>query len=112
MAHEIVSTAGSKTRKQLIKKFIEVAKICRQLNNLHTSMFIVSALTSKPVRRLNSSWKLVSSKDMETLNSLEALMDPSGNMKCYRQAIAEAEAPTIPFLRTFSFLSLLSFFSY
>ncbi|KAG0066113.1 hypothetical protein BGZ89_007599 [Linnemannia elongata] len=98
VAHEIVSTAGSKTRKQLIKKFIEVAKICRQLNNLHTSMFIVSALTSKPVRRLNSSWKLVSSKDMETLKNLEALMDPSGNMRCYRQAVAEAEAPTIPFL--------------
>ncbi|KAK3830769.1 MAG: ras guanine nucleotide exchange factor domain-containing protein [Linnemannia elongata] len=98
VAHEIVSTAGSKTRKQLIKKFIEVAKICRQLNNLHTSMFIVSALTSKPVRRLNSSWKLVSSKDMETLKNLEVLMDPSGNMRCYRQAIAEAEAPTIPFL--------------
>ncbi|KAF9543040.1 hypothetical protein EC957_001324 [Mortierella hygrophila] len=98
VAHEIVSTAGSKTRKQLIKKFIEVAKICRQLNNLHTSMFIVSALTSKPVRRLNSSWKLVSSKDMETLKNLEALMDPSGNMRCYRQAVAEADAPTIPFL--------------
>ncbi|KAG0279316.1 hypothetical protein BGZ95_001618 [Linnemannia exigua] len=98
VAHEIVSTAGSKTRKQLIKKFIEVAKICRTLNNLHTSMFIVSALTSKPVRRLSSTWKLVSSRDMETLKGLEALMDPSGNMRCYRQAIAKAEAPTIPFL--------------
>ncbi|KAF9908440.1 hypothetical protein EC991_009793 [Linnemannia zychae] len=98
VAHEIVSTAGSKTRKQLIKKFIEVAKICRNLNNLHTSMFIISALTSKPVRRLSSTWKLVSSRDMETLKGLEALMDPSGNMRCYRQAIAEAEAPTIPFL--------------
>ncbi|KAF8935464.1 hypothetical protein BGZ47_009922, partial [Haplosporangium gracile] len=98
VAHEIVSTAGFKTRKQLIKKFIEVAKICRQLNNLHTSMFIVSALTSKPVRRLSSSWKLVSSRDMETLKNLEALMDPSGNMRCYRQAVAKAEAPTIPFL--------------
>ncbi|KAF9122402.1 hypothetical protein BGW39_009772, partial [Mortierella sp. 14UC] len=81
VAHEIVSTAGSKTRKQLIKKFIEVAKICRTLNNLHTSMFIVAALTSKPVRRLSSTWKLVSSRDMETLKGLEALMDPSGNMR-------------------------------
>ncbi|KAG0372297.1 hypothetical protein BGX24_000440, partial [Mortierella sp. AD032] len=98
VAHEIVSTAGSKTRKQLIKKFIEVAKICRTLNNLHTAMFIVSALTSKPVRRLSSTWKLVSSRDMETLKGLEALMDPSSNMRCYRQAIAKAEAPTIPFL--------------
>ncbi|KAF9180685.1 hypothetical protein BGZ50_006044 [Haplosporangium sp. Z 11] len=98
VAHEIVSTAGTKTRKQLIKKFIEVAKICRSLNNLHTAMFIISALTSTPVRRLTSTWRLVSSKDMETLKGLETLLDPSGNMRCYRQAIAEAEAPTIPFL--------------
>ncbi|KAF9933171.1 hypothetical protein FBU30_006337 [Linnemannia zychae] len=98
VAHEIVSTAGSKTRKQLIKKFIEVAKICGRLNNLHTALFVVSALTSKPVRRLSSTWKLVSSRDMETLKELEGLMDPSGNMRAYRQAIAGAEAPDITFI--------------
>ncbi|KAG0330845.1 hypothetical protein BG000_011408 [Podila horticola] len=98
VAHEIVSTAGAKTRKQLLKKFIEVARICRSLNNLHTAMFILSALSSTPVRRLHASWKLVSAKDMETLTELEQLLDISGNMRCYRQAIAEATAPAIPFL--------------
>ncbi|KAG0229563.1 hypothetical protein BGW41_002989 [Actinomortierella wolfii] len=67
VAHEIVSVAGTKTRKHLIKKFIEVAK-------------------------------LVSARDMETLKSLEHLLDPSGNMKHYRQAMDAAEPPTIPFL--------------
>ncbi|KAI8363440.1 ras guanine nucleotide exchange factor domain-containing protein [Mortierella sp. GBAus27b] len=61
-------------------------------------MFIVSALTSTPVRRLSSTWKMVSSKDMETLRQLEKLLDISGNMRCYRQAFEEAEAPAIPFL--------------
>ncbi|KAK3812948.1 MAG: ras guanine nucleotide exchange factor domain-containing protein [Benniella sp.] len=98
VAHEIVSIAGSKPRKQLIKKFIEVAKTCRELNNLHTCMFIISALTSTPVRRLSATWKLVSSKDMETLRQLEKLLDISGNMRYYRQAFEEAEAPAIPFL--------------
>ncbi|KAG0084493.1 hypothetical protein BGZ92_009833, partial [Podila epicladia] len=98
VAHEIVSTAGVKTRKQLLKKFIEVARICRSLNNLHTAMFILSALSSTPVRRLHASWKLVSARDMETLEELEQLLDISGNMRCYRQAIAEATAPAIPFL--------------
>ncbi|KAG0239117.1 hypothetical protein BGX31_003023, partial [Mortierella sp. GBA43] len=98
VAHEIVSIAGTKPRKQLIKKFIEVARTCRELNNLHTCMFIVSALTSTPVRRLSSTWKMVSSKDMETLRQLEKLLDISGNMRCYRQAFEEAEAPAIPFL--------------
>lgn len=36
---------------------------------------------------------------METLKELEQLLDISGNMRCYRQAIAEATAPAIPFLR-------------
>ncbi|KAG0213942.1 hypothetical protein BGX28_003120 [Mortierella sp. GBA30] len=98
VAHEILSLAEPRRRKQLIKKFIEVARICRSLNNLHTAMFIISALTSTPVRRLISTWKLVSSRDVETLRELEMLLDPSGNMRHYRQAISEAEAPTIPFL--------------
>ncbi|KAF9985239.1 hypothetical protein BGZ75_003222 [Mortierella antarctica] len=98
VAHEILSLAEPKRRKQLIKKFIEVAKICRSLNNLHTAMFIISALSSTPVQRLTSTWKLVSARDMDTLRDLETLLDPSGNMRHYRQAIAEAEAPTIPFL--------------
>ncbi|KAF9955177.1 hypothetical protein BGZ72_003949 [Mortierella alpina] len=98
VAHEILSLAEPKRRKQLIKKFIEVAKICRSLNNLHTAMFIISALSSTPVQRLTATWKLVSARDMDTLRDLETLLDPSGNMRHYRQAIAEAEAPTIPFL--------------
>ncbi|KAI7816212.1 ras guanine nucleotide exchange factor domain-containing protein [Gamsiella multidivaricata] len=62
-------------------------------------MFIVSALISTPVRRLNLAWRMVSSRDMETLRRLEKLLDPSGNMRNYRQAISEVEAlPVIPFL--------------
>ncbi|KAF9174083.1 hypothetical protein BGX21_000941 [Mortierella sp. AD011] len=98
VAHEIVSLASTKHRKQLIKKFIEVAKICRDLSNLHTAMFIISALISPPVRRLHASWKMVSSTDMETLRELEKLFDFSGNMRYYRQIIGEAQAPMIPFL--------------
>ncbi|KAF9114355.1 hypothetical protein BGX27_011096 [Mortierella sp. AM989] len=98
VAHEIVSLASTKHRKQLIKKFIEVAKICRDFSNLHTSMFIVSALIWLPVRRLQATWKMVSSSDMETFRQLEKLIDPSGNMRYYRQIINEASAPVIPFL--------------
>ncbi|GJJ69597.1 hypothetical protein EMPS_01944 [Entomortierella parvispora] len=98
VAHEIVSCKQPKHRKQLIRKFIEVAMKCRELNNLHTTMFIVSALSSTPVTRLYKTWKLVSLRDKETLKGLEMLLDPSSNMRHYRQAIAEATAPTIPFL--------------
>src|SRR5690554_3370014 len=87
----------------LLLRSLVLSQICRSLNNLHTAMFIISALTSTPVRRLASTWRLVSSKDMETLKGLETLLDPSGNMRYYRQAIAEAEAPTIPFLRKYLF---------
>ena len=31
---------------------------CRELNNLHTTMFIVSALMSTPVTRLHKTWKV------------------------------------------------------
>ncbi|KAG0055799.1 hypothetical protein BGZ83_007379 [Gryganskiella cystojenkinii] len=97
VAHEIVSCKRTKHRREVIKKFIDVAMKCRELNNLHTTMFIVSALTSKPVTRLKKTWKSMD-KDKEILSELEKLLDPSSNMRHYRQAIAAASAPAIPFL--------------
>ncbi|KAJ1531195.1 Rap guanine nucleotide exchange factor 2, partial [Nowakowskiella sp. JEL0078] len=95
VAIEICSVNKIKVRRRIIEKFIAVAKVCRELNNFQTLLFIVSGLLSHPVQRLKKTWEGVTSKS--TLTSLERLLDPTGNMKNYRKALNSSKQPTIPF---------------
>lgn len=97
VALEICSAQNVKTRKNLIRKFIEIAKYCRELNNFNSALFIVSGLLSTPVRRLKQTWELISNKEKTVLNNLEKLLNPISNMKYYRNAIAVAKGPVVPF---------------
>ncbi|OUM67337.1 hypothetical protein PIROE2DRAFT_40107, partial [Piromyces sp. E2] len=97
VAMEICSVQNIKMRKYLIRKFIEIAKYCRELNNFHSALFIVSGLLSPPVQRLKQTWELINNKEMTTLNNLEKLLSPVSNMKYYRKAIALAKGPVVPF---------------
>ncbi|ORX43597.1 ras GEF [Piromyces finnis] len=97
VAMEICSCQNIKTRKYLIRKFIEIAKYCRELNNFHSALFIVSGLLSPPVQRLKQTWELINNKEMASLNNLEKLLSPVSNMKYYRKTIAMAKGPVVPF---------------
>ncbi|CAG8460575.1 26843_t:CDS:10 [Dentiscutata erythropus] len=96
--HEICSLKTVEARKALLHKFIDTAKYCREFNNFHTSMFIALTLNSKPVRRLEKTWESLSNQDIEILQSIEELMDSSGNMRNYRAALENAKGPIVPFL--------------
>ncbi|KAJ1562711.1 hypothetical protein HK096_004969, partial [Nowakowskiella sp. JEL0078] len=95
VAIEICSVNKIKARRRIIEKFIAVAKICRELNNFQTLLFIVSGLLSNPVQRLKKTWEGVTNRS--TLTLLEKLLDPTGNMKNYRKALNSSKQPTIPF---------------
>ncbi|CAG8596517.1 8859_t:CDS:10 [Paraglomus occultum] len=97
VAYEICSLKTIKARRTLLHKFIEAARHCRDWNNFHTSMCIVLALNSRPVRRLEKTWLALSNKDLLTLQNIEKLMDVSGNMRNYRKALAHVRAPAVPF---------------
>jgi len=97
VAIEICSVQNIKTRKYLIHKFIEIAKYCREFNNFHSALSIVSGLLSSPVQRLKKTWELINNKEMAILNNLENLLSPISNMKYYRKAIAVAKGPIVPF---------------
>ncbi|KAJ3303468.1 hypothetical protein HDU76_005344, partial [Blyttiomyces sp. JEL0837] len=97
VALEICSIKSLKPRRKALEKFIAMAKYCREFNNFHTCLFIVSGLLSPAVQRLKKTWESLSNKDTATLQSLERLLDPSGNMRAYRRAYASARPPSIPF---------------
>ncbi|KAI9364478.1 ras guanine nucleotide exchange factor domain-containing protein [Zopfochytrium polystomum] len=97
VALEICSTRSHNHRRRLVEKFIHVAKYCREMNNFHTCLLIVSGLLSPSVQRLRKTWEDMNAKDLSVLQSLEKYLDPSGNMRSYRRAYAAARPPSIPF---------------
>ncbi|KAL2913295.1 hypothetical protein HK105_207173 [Polyrhizophydium stewartii] len=73
-------------------------KVCRELNDFNTTLFVTSGLLAPAVQRLKSAWAMVSSQYRSTMEELETLLDPSGNMRAYRVAVAHSKAPFVPFL--------------
>ncbi|CAG8546053.1 12485_t:CDS:10 [Acaulospora colombiana] len=95
--HEICSLRTVKARRTILQKFIDTAKYCLEWNNFHTAMFIALALNSRPVRRLEKTWETLSHQAFLNLQSIEELIDSSGNMRRYRNALAQATPPIVPF---------------
>ncbi|KAI9199258.1 ras guanine nucleotide exchange factor domain-containing protein [Polychytrium aggregatum] len=97
VALEICSIGTLNVRRQVIERFIQIAKYCIDFNNFHTAFFIVSGLLTPAVQRHKKTWEAVSSKHIAALETLEKLMDPSGNMRNYRKALAQVRGPAVPF---------------
>lgn len=57
---EICAERNVYRRSKLIKKFIKVARFCRDLRNFNSMFAIVSGLEKPAVRRLSHSWERVS----------------------------------------------------
>ncbi|KAL7310719.1 hypothetical protein PS15m_010186 [Mucor circinelloides] len=96
VVHEICSVSYLKPKRSLLKKFIEIAKLCLEFNNFHTCMVITMGLTSAP--KLKEVRETLSNRDTNTFASLQKLLDVSMNMRYYRQKIQLAKSPSIPFL--------------
>ncbi|KAI8094086.1 ras guanine nucleotide exchange factor domain-containing protein [Thamnidium elegans] len=96
VVHEICNISYFKPKRALLKKFIEIAKLCLELNNFHTCMVITMGLSSAP--KLKDVWESLSNRDMNTFASLQKLLDVSLNMRYYRQKIQLVKSPSVPFL--------------
>uniref|UniRef100_A0A7E4ZSZ7 Rap guanine nucleotide exchange factor 2 n=1 Tax=Panagrellus redivivus TaxID=6233 RepID=A0A7E4ZSZ7_PANRE len=95
---EVCSEKNLAKRVKLIKKFIKVARHCRDLRNFNSMFAIVSGLEKPAVRRLAHSWERISGKYLKMLADVQQLMDPSRNMSKYRQHLASVamEPPVVP----------------
>lgn len=87
----------SKKRSKAIKKFIKIAKICRDLNNFNTCFAIMSGLKRPAVARQPHVWDGVSSKYMDSFREMEELMNPTDGYNAFWSALKVAKTPLIPF---------------
>ncbi|ORZ08677.1 ras guanine nucleotide exchange factor domain-containing protein [Absidia repens] len=95
--NEICSQQSPRDRSLALKRMIEIANLCLEWNNFHTSMIIVASLLQPCIQKLDG-WSMVSSRDLHGYQQLVKLLDVSNNMGRYRQALGKAtKSPTVPF---------------
>ncbi|KAI8592856.1 ras guanine nucleotide exchange factor domain-containing protein [Geranomyces variabilis] len=98
VATEVVREKDLKKRVAVLRKFIHTGKMCQELNNFFSMYALIAGLNMPPVQRLKKSWEALPDKTKKTYAELEKIQDPSRNMKNYRDLLAVASPPIVPFL--------------
>jgi hypothetical protein len=101
VATEIVKQDALKQRVKIVKKLLQIAQHCRELNNFETAMAFVSGLQTTAVDRLKDTWKKIEAKPKlwATFQDLVKLFDSEGNFQEYRNAMKGiSNSPAIPYL--------------
>jgi len=102
---QILSHESARMRTDLISHFIKTAKRLHQLNNLHSTYAIVSALLSSPIYRLKGTWHLVRKKcpkEKYQLDKLRHTYSDNNNYELLRNHLATCNLPCIPYLGIYS----------
>lgn len=107
VSYMILKYTEAKKRAQAIKYFVSVAEYCRQCNNFSSMMAIISALYSATIHRMKKTWAAVTPRTLETLDSMNKLMNSTRNFNEYRDILRMVTPPVIPFFGVY--LSDLTF---
>jgi len=98
VAYEVVSCLNAKKRVVLIKRFVSIAKYCKEYCDFSSLMAIISGLNMASVKRLKNTWANVPSKSIKKLEVLEKTMSPLNNFQLYRESVGLSNTPVVPFL--------------
>nr|XP_057906635.1 rap guanine nucleotide exchange factor 3 [Doryrhamphus excisus] len=85
-------------RAVLLKKFIKMAAVLKELKNLNSFFAVMFGLSNSAVQRLYKTWERIPGKTKRIYCSYERMMDPSRNHRAYRLAVAKLSPPYIPFM--------------
>lgn len=102
---QVLAYDSPRQRAELISQMIKTAKCLFQLNNLHSSNAVVSALLSSPIYRLKQTWHYVNKKypkDKNQFDKLRELYSDTNNYELLRKHLARCGLPCIPYLGMYS----------
>ncbi|XP_030649645.1 rap guanine nucleotide exchange factor-like 1 [Chanos chanos] len=97
VATEILQCQSLPKRVQLLRKFIKIAALCKQQQDLLSFLAIVLGLDNPAVSRLRLTWEGLPGKFRKQFQQFESVADPSRNHKSYRDLLASLKPPLIPF---------------
>ncbi|XP_041122551.1 rap guanine nucleotide exchange factor-like 1 [Polyodon spathula] len=94
---EILQCQSLPKRGQLLRKFIKIAALCKQNQDLLSFFSVVLGLNNPALTRLRHTWEGLPSKFKKQFQQLESISDPSRNHKSYRDLLSSLRPPVIPF---------------
>ncbi|KAF9170438.1 hypothetical protein BGX20_008970, partial [Mortierella sp. AD010] len=95
----ILSPPKAKNRAKMMEKFINIAKILRDMGNFNTTMAIIGAMNTSSIHRLVQTREHLQGKEAwTTFKELEHLMSSERSFFEYRQALKVQKLPCIPYL--------------
>lgn len=97
VATEILQCQSLPKRIQLLRKFIKIAALCKQQQDLLSFLAVVLGLDNPAVSRLRLTWEGLPGKFRKQFQQFENVADPSRNHKSYRDLITSLRPPLIPF---------------
>ncbi|XP_068192743.1 rap guanine nucleotide exchange factor-like 1 [Antennarius striatus] len=97
VATEILQCQSLPKRVQLLRKFIKIAALCKQQQDLLSFLAVVLGLDNPAVNRLRLTWEGLPGKFRKQFQQFENIADPSRNHKSYRDLITGLRPPLIPF---------------
>ncbi|KAF7239157.1 Rap guanine nucleotide exchange factor-like 1 [Varanus komodoensis] len=98
VATEVLLCESLGKRAHLLKKFIKVAAVCKQNQDMLTFYAVVIGLNNAPVSRLRLTWEKLPGKFKNLFRKFENLTDPCRNHKSYREILSRMKPPIIPFV--------------
>ncbi|XP_036408882.1 rap guanine nucleotide exchange factor-like 1 [Megalops cyprinoides] len=97
VATEILQCQSLPKRVQLLRKFIKIAALCKQQQDLLSFLAIVLGLDNPAVSRLRLTWEGLPGRFRKQFQQFESIADPSRNHKSYRDLMGSLRPPFIPF---------------
>uniref|UniRef100_A0A670YQ14 Rap guanine nucleotide exchange factor like 1 n=1 Tax=Pseudonaja textilis TaxID=8673 RepID=A0A670YQ14_PSETE len=98
VATEVLLCESLGKRAHLLKKFIKIAAVCKQHQDMLTFYAVVIGLNNAPVSRLRLTWEKLPGKFKNLFRKFENLTDPCRNHKSYREVLSRMKPPIIPFV--------------
>ncbi|CAH8531984.1 unnamed protein product [Schistosoma turkestanicum] len=97
---EICNEPSLNRRVDLLKRFIKLAKLCRELRNFNTMFCLLVGLHQTPVGRLKQTWDRLPNKYQKIYRDLSMVLDTSRNFHHYRSLLSadNVSAPMLPYL--------------
>merc|ERR1711862_578538 len=87
-----------RSRAKMFQRFITIANELRLLNNYHLVSAIVSGINNCAIGRLKFTHARISKSHRQILQELESVVSMEGSFKNFREALAAAGPPAIPFM--------------
>ncbi|XP_028312097.1 rap guanine nucleotide exchange factor-like 1 [Gouania willdenowi] len=97
VATEILQCSSLPKRVQLVRKFIKIASLCKQQQDLLSFLAVVLGLDNPAVSRLRLTWEGLPGRFRKQFQQFESVVDPSRNHKSYRDLLSTLRPPLIPF---------------